>query len=394
VSSATATAPQQVFISYRREESAAYAGRIYDAMAARFGDKNVFMDVEMPPGVDFVDQIDKVLAGCAALIVVIGPRWAELTDGNGRTRLEDADDFVRREVAAALRRDDVTVIPALVAGAMMPGPEELPEDLHPLTRRNALELSHTRWRYDVGRLHEVLDGLIPLPPPALSTPLERPPERSASIAMPTSWAAALRLLVEGILLAAVAGFAGRYLGELTRELNGGTAAEIAEVALQRAAAWGVVGLALGPWLGWRLGRRDLAYLALLGLLAGVLAGIAGGLIYGFPHKLPDPNVKSNMEPGWGVLSLAATGAVIGALLGAVEIPHRLPVGLAGGLLGGVLIRLFLNGYGWTGNQVPEIAYSFAVAAAAMAAGALLALLAAESVLSSRSSAAATAPGSR
>ena len=73
--------PQRVFISYRREDSAAYAGRIYDAMVARFGESNVFMDVEMAPGVDFVEQINDVVSSCAALIVVIGPRWAEMDGG-------------------------------------------------------------------------------------------------------------------------------------------------------------------------------------------------------------------------------------------------------------------------------------------------------------------------
>lgn len=388
------TAAQQVFISYRREESAAYAGRIYDAMVARFGEENVFMDVEMPPGVDFVERIDEVLSGCAALIVVIGPSWHEVAGADGRPRLRDPGDFVLREVAAALRRADVKVIPALVGGAAMPQTAQLPEELHALTRRNALELSHGRWRYDIGRLNEVVDGLIPAHRPTPPAPAPTPVPPHVSSAAPTAWPAVARLLLEGVLVATVAGFAGRYLGELTRELNATTAGEIAEIALQRAAAWSVAGLALGLWFGWRLGRRDFSYLALLGVLAGLLAGIVGGLIYALPHKLPDPNVKSGLQPGWGVLSLAATGAAIGGLLGAIDAPRRLLAGLAGGVGGGVLIRLFLDRYGWAGDEVPQIAFTFATQAAAIAAGALIALLAIELALSSRSSPAATEPEAR
>ena len=150
----------KVFITYRREETAAQAGRLYDAMAARYGDRNVFMDVEMAPGVDFVERITESVAACQVLIVVMGPRWATLEDEQGRRRLDDPEDFVRLEVETALRRPEVTPIPVLVAGARMPSREELPEELRAITRRNALELSDQRWRQDVGRLISTLDELV------------------------------------------------------------------------------------------------------------------------------------------------------------------------------------------------------------------------------------------
>ena len=67
----------KVFISYRRSETAGHAGRLYDAMAARFGDAHVFMDVDLQPGVDFVERISAIVAACDVLLVVIGPEWAE-----------------------------------------------------------------------------------------------------------------------------------------------------------------------------------------------------------------------------------------------------------------------------------------------------------------------------
>ena len=93
----------KVFITYRREETAGHAGRLYDAMVARFGEDNVFMDVDMAPGVDFVERITEAVAACHVLIVVMGPRWATVEDEQGRARLADPEDFVRLEVETALQ---------------------------------------------------------------------------------------------------------------------------------------------------------------------------------------------------------------------------------------------------------------------------------------------------
>ena len=95
---------------------------------------NVFVDVDLAPGVDFVQRISEAVGECRVLLVIIGPRWASLTDDEGATRIADPDDFVRLEVETALRRAEVTVIPVLVAGAQIPDPDDLPEGVRPLTR--------------------------------------------------------------------------------------------------------------------------------------------------------------------------------------------------------------------------------------------------------------------
>jgi DNA-binding beta-propeller fold protein YncE len=156
----SASAPK-LFICYRREETAAHAGRLYDALAAEFGDDNVFMDIELEPGVDFVELIKKVVGACHVLLVVMGPRWAALWNGEDQVRTTGhEEDFVRLELETAFRRRDVRVIPLLVGGASMPHAEDLPEAVRALTRRNAFELSDLRWRYDVGRLMNALEELL------------------------------------------------------------------------------------------------------------------------------------------------------------------------------------------------------------------------------------------
>lgn len=147
-----------VFISYRRDDTSGHAGRLADALGARFGRRRVFMDIDaISPGVDFEERINQALASCDAALVLIGDDWLTLRTPDGRRRLDDPEDFVRKEAAAALARPGVTVVPVLVEGAKMPPADRLPPDIAALARRHAFELSDTRWRYDVGRLADLVD---------------------------------------------------------------------------------------------------------------------------------------------------------------------------------------------------------------------------------------------
>lgn len=148
----------RIFISYRRRESSGYAGRLYDRLAARFGEGRVFMDVQMEPGVDYVETLESDVGACEALVALIGPEWLTLRDESGERRIDDPADLHRLEIEAALARN-VRVIPALVGGAEMPRQRELPASLAPLARRQSLDLSDDRWHYDVGRLIDVLASL-------------------------------------------------------------------------------------------------------------------------------------------------------------------------------------------------------------------------------------------
>ena len=149
----------RVFISYRRDDAAGYAGRLEEALERRLGTGSVFRDVlDISLGEDFVAAIRARLAGAQAVLVLIGPRWAGV-DAAGARRVDDADDFVRLEVAVALQ-SGVRVIPVLLPGAVMPAAADLPEPLKPLTRRNALGLGDVNWDADIGRL----TAAIGLPP--------------------------------------------------------------------------------------------------------------------------------------------------------------------------------------------------------------------------------------
>ncbi|HSM83809.1 MAG TPA: toll/interleukin-1 receptor domain-containing protein, partial [Nodosilinea sp.] len=129
-----------IFISYRRSDSHADAGRIYDRLAAHFGKGSVFKDVDdIPPGVDFRDYLNRTLNQCSVVLAVIGPTWLTATDDQGHRRLKNPADWVRVEIEEALEREGVLVIPLLVSHAAMPRPDDLPNSLQNLAFRNYRE---------------------------------------------------------------------------------------------------------------------------------------------------------------------------------------------------------------------------------------------------------------
>ena len=145
-----------IFLSYRRADAGGYAGRLAEALDRRFGRGSVFQDVEaIAPGSDFAQAISAAIARCQVVLVLLGDTWLTERDANGRPRLEDPQDFVRLEVASALQAG-TPVLPVLVEGGRMPAANELPPDLGQLARLQALELSDTRWEYDVERLADAV----------------------------------------------------------------------------------------------------------------------------------------------------------------------------------------------------------------------------------------------
>ncbi len=148
-----------VFISYRREDSAGFTGRIYDRLTKRLGRERVFLDVDnIPPGMDFVDVLSERVGGCDALIAVIGRNWLTSVDEDNRRRIENQHDFVRVEIEAELTRG-VRVIPILVDGARMPRAEDLPDSLKQFSRRQGIDISHAQFDSDIRKLTRTLSLL-------------------------------------------------------------------------------------------------------------------------------------------------------------------------------------------------------------------------------------------
>jgi YVTN family beta-propeller protein len=178
----------RVFISYRRQETAYPAGWLYDRLVDHLGRDQVFKDIDsIQLGDDFVEVITRAVGSCDVLLALIGDQWLTVTDEDGRRRLDNPDDFVRLEIEAALARK-VRVIPILVEGARMPKAEQLPPSLGALVRRQALELSPSRFDSDTSRLLRVLDRTLAEvqtrstapPQPTLASSTTRVPGRPAA----------------------------------------------------------------------------------------------------------------------------------------------------------------------------------------------------------------------
>lgn len=225
-----------IFISYRREDAEDSARALYESLLREFGKERLFMDVEaIALGSDFRQAVEDSLDNCGVFVAVIGPAWVDAklpNDASGRRRLDHPDDYVRQEVATALKRGSkLPVIPVLVRNAAMPTPEQLPDDLKDLAYRNALTLSHLDWD---GNLQKLVNAIRPrvgetsqehaAAPPAVSarqaaSPASSPGENSPSPAAAKSSSQAVLLGILVLLIAAVGAFFAFRPGSPSQKLT-------------------------------------------------------------------------------------------------------------------------------------------------------------------------------
>ena len=148
---------KRVFISYRREDTAPAAGRVYDRLCQLLSKPNVFFDVSTIAGGEIFDRkLMSEIERSDAVLVFIGKSW--LASDGGRVRVAEPGDYVRAEVSAALQRS-VLVLPVLVDGARMPQPDQLPDDIRAITSRNALPLRHESFDDDVENIVAAVLGV-------------------------------------------------------------------------------------------------------------------------------------------------------------------------------------------------------------------------------------------
>jgi hypothetical protein len=175
----------QIFISYRRHDSAYLAATLSDKLQQHFGPNSVFFDVDnIPLGVDFREYIGNAVGQCDVLLVIIGDQWMGSTGSPVKRRIDDPSDYVRIEIESALKRD-IPIIPVLVEDATMPAAADLPESLQAIVFRNAAEIRAGRdLRQHIDLLIQGLETILkssapdaqikPRPPEIKTTPEEKP----------------------------------------------------------------------------------------------------------------------------------------------------------------------------------------------------------------------------
>ena len=339
---------QRIFISYRRDDSRGYAGRLQGDLSRRYSDEHVFRDVEIPPGADFGEYITSLVDKCNVVLAIIGPGWLDARDREGERRLDNPDDWVRLEIERALERDGVEVIPVLVDGAKLPPREELPESLLALRRRNAFELSDRRWDYDLEELGKHLDGLLrgtsalhvrpagvgtaqtPTPTPEPAPPPPEPADHTTT--------AVLAAAAVALLAAFPADLIARNLVNRA-PLDRNDLQTVRDFVLEKAIFFGMAGALAALAVGFLSRRtREPVVSFLLGLGAGVVAGaVYAGAYAGLTFSSAEGSDTASTAVG-----MIAAGAFLGWAFGAERAGARLEAscaGLAGGLIAGGVVGL-------------------------------------------------------
>jgi len=275
-----------VFLSYRRDDSRSATGRLADRLQAQFGPERIFRDLDsIAPGLDFEAALARAIGGASVMLAVVGPRWADIRDAQGRRRLDDPQDTVRREIEAALAAG-LPVIPVLVEGARMPAIEALPASLAAFARCQALGLGDAGWHDDVARLAAVLQQRHGVDPAASPGPAGVP-RRAGGLLLEL-----VELIVRpGRVMLRLAGPGGRD-------------------ALARAAWLLLASLLLGNLLvglPMELGAGLLGWV-LNGTLLGVLAAAGAGALIAAGWRV------AGVRSGWQRLAIGAACLWAGAWL--------------------------------------------------------------------------------
>lgn len=151
----------KLFISYRRSDSHETTGRLYDRLIDHFGTNNVFRDIDsIPIAVPFPQFIEESLRNTDVVLVVIGTNWLSIKQPDGTRRIDDPQDFVRLEIATALRLH-VPVVPVFVSNARPIDGDSLPNEIRGLAFQNGTDVRpDPDFHSDVTRLLSKLDQLL------------------------------------------------------------------------------------------------------------------------------------------------------------------------------------------------------------------------------------------
>jgi hypothetical protein len=149
-----------IFINYRRGDDPGFTQALFGHLERAFSTDQLFIDIDgIEPGLDFTRVLADQVAKCDIVLAVIGKSWLDVRDEQNKRRLDNPEDFVRIEIVSALEQDK-RVIPILVGNATMPNSDDLPDALKPLARRNAVRLTHDRFKSDTEGLIKSLQRVL------------------------------------------------------------------------------------------------------------------------------------------------------------------------------------------------------------------------------------------
>jgi|SRR6185436_3502451 len=147
-----------VFISYHRDVAGGYAHAIYEYVKHRHACEPLLDEHFIQLGQHVASAIEQAIHKSRAFIFIIHPGWLT-PDASGRRPLDDAGNWMRRELQIALECR-AAILPILLDGATMPAADQLPAEIAALSGYNAVEMRASSMAYALAKLSEVLEPLV------------------------------------------------------------------------------------------------------------------------------------------------------------------------------------------------------------------------------------------
>ncbi|MFE5093296.1 toll/interleukin-1 receptor domain-containing protein [Streptomyces sp. NPDC056638] len=151
----------RIFLSFRKPDSRWMRDRVYRALSDRLGADEIFKSGQsIPPGADFAEILRRQAAECELMCVLIGPGWLDARGEDGVRLLDRAHDWVRLEIATALRAGN-RVVPVLLGDAtMLPDASALPAEIAELARLQFLRVPETHLTDGLKHLGDEVAALL------------------------------------------------------------------------------------------------------------------------------------------------------------------------------------------------------------------------------------------
>ena len=132
-----------IFINYRKGDTQSNVDFLAEGLKQQFGDRFVFKDdQDIQPGEKWPDKLENAITNAEILLVVIGNKWLTMSDEFGRRRIDNEEDWVRREICTAFNLNKIVLV-ILVNDAKLPIKRGLPADCH---LQNLPDIQHIQLR--------------------------------------------------------------------------------------------------------------------------------------------------------------------------------------------------------------------------------------------------------
>lgn len=261
--------PANIFINYRKDDSRWNTQALYNELLKYFPKDSIFKDFNtIGLGDDYVVSINNALEQCDVLLVIIGKAWLQMKNAQGVVRLTDPTDWVRIEIATALRRN-IKVIPVLFDNVDMFAAQDLPEDMQGLVRRQHLTVSDTKFETDVKRLADEIKKILQVGQKTISASdiNKRQSSSDQSTSSIRRWRTGIICGIVAILLLAIACFL-LYANDQRFLMQG--VPHLIKYSLSSGAFGGLLWVGIGAVTG---NRKYFLQSALIGAIAAVLLWI-------------------------------------------------------------------------------------------------------------------------